>query len=236
MALEKLPFLPALYIGYYITMTAPNPPPSRKEISKNPSVDRVSDGTILPLFKVAKALLLPVILCETTVIISSHFATSMFAETALNDLVRIPSSTPAITPIFLIGFLLCLCGAYVRLSSYRALGRLFTFEVSIRDQHKLITTYPYSIVRHPAYISLIAPLTGIILCLFGPGSWVFECGWFELLTVKIFAVIIAAVHAYIIYVVLARMDNEDKMMKREFGGQWDEWAKDVPYKLVPGIF
>ena len=58
------------------------------------------------------------------------------------------------------------------------------------------------------------------------------------MTVKIFAVIITAFHAYTIYIVLARMDNdnEDKMTKKEFGGQWDEWAEDVPYKLVPGIF
>ena len=34
---------------------------------------------------------------------------------------------------------------------------------------------------------------------------------------------------------LWRMPVEDAMMKREFGKDWDEWAKAVPYRLFPGI-
>jgi protein-S-isoprenylcysteine O-methyltransferase Ste14 len=29
---------------------------------------------------------------------------------------------------------------------------------------------------------------------------------------------------------------EDEMLKKEFGKKWDEWAKKVPYRLVPGIY
>ncbi|KAE9384451.1 hypothetical protein BT96DRAFT_929272 [Gymnopus androsaceus JB14] len=47
------------------------------------------------------------------------------------------SHAPSTTPVFLVGFFLTLCGACVRWSSYRTLGPLFTFELSIRDQHKL---------------------------------------------------------------------------------------------------
>lgn len=37
----------------------------------------------------------------------------------------------------------------VRLASYHSLGQLFTFELSIQDKHKLVTSGPYNIVRHP---------------------------------------------------------------------------------------
>ncbi|KAF9043680.1 hypothetical protein BDP27DRAFT_1434850 [Rhodocollybia butyracea] len=239
MALDKLPLLAVLYFCYHIAVTAPNPPASRKEISKYPTnrVDTVSHGPIMDIWALVKAAIFLVIACEITVIVSAHFTTNVFAKMTSNILVRTSSTshTPSIGPMFMTGFLLCLFGTYVRWSAYRALGRLFTFEVSIRDQHRLITTYPYSIVRHPSYIGSFAALPSINLCIFGPGSWIFECGWLELLPVQIFAVLMSGLHAYVLYILVLRLRNEDEMMKKEFGKQWDEWAKNVPYKLIPGV-
>ncbi|KAE9392226.1 hypothetical protein BT96DRAFT_967460 [Gymnopus androsaceus JB14] len=205
MALEKVPLLLAASIMYYIAATPPNPPPSQKEISKYPPGDHLSIRGI-----------------------PTPWAIGKFVETALDILVQNSNPhtkhAPAITPIFLVGFFLCLCGGCIRWLSYRALGRLFTFEVSIRDQHRLVKDGPYSVVRHPSYTGSICTCTGLVLCLFGPGSWLFECGWLELLAVQVFAVIATALHA-----------AEDKMMQKEFGRKWDEWAKAVPYKLIPGI-
>ncbi|KAE9393298.1 hypothetical protein BT96DRAFT_924090 [Gymnopus androsaceus JB14] len=186
----------------------------------------------LSLLAALKILLLTCIFCEMIVMIFTHYATtgSAFAEITMTALVRTSSHkfhAPATTPIFLVGFLLTLCGAYVRWSSYRALGPLFTFELSIRDQHKLITTGPYSIVRHPSY-------TGMLL--FFPGSWIHECGWLDLLPIKISAVLVTVVQATFILLMPIRLGIEDEMMRKEFGQQWEEWAKKVPYKLVPGIF
>ncbi|KAE9390940.1 hypothetical protein BT96DRAFT_925575 [Gymnopus androsaceus JB14] len=238
MALDKLPLLFTLSIFYYIAMTPPNPPASREEISKYPHGDRMS-GRAVSLAAALKTLLLTLVFCEATVIVSTHYTTSVFAEITMTALVRTSSHefhAPATTHIFLVGFFLTLSGAYVRWSSYRALGPLFTFEVSIRDQHKLITTGPYSIVRHPGYTGVVCVFTGILLCIFGPGSWIYECGWWDLVSVKIFAMFIAAINASFVSLLLSRMGTEDKMMEKEFGLQWDAWAKNVPYKLVPGIF
>lgn len=170
------------------------------------------------------------------VIISTHYTTGGFSETTTATFTRNSSHAPSITPVFLVGCFLTLCGGYIRWSCYQALGSLFTFEVSIRDQHKLITTGPYSVVRHPGYIGSLCAYTGILLCVFGPGSWIFECGWWDLLAVKIFAVVAVAFKASVVTLLLSRIGTEDKMMRKEFGSQWDEWAKHVPYKLVPGIF
>jgi protein-S-isoprenylcysteine O-methyltransferase Ste14 len=124
----------------------------------------------------------------------------------------------------------------VLISGARALGRFFTFEISIRDQHKLITTYPYSVVRHPSYTGVLGTFPGAILCLFGPGSWMLECGLLEILPVKVFATLFISGQLYVGYILLARMGKENKMMKKEFGKQWEEWANNVPYKLVPGVY
>jgi protein-S-isoprenylcysteine O-methyltransferase Ste14 len=35
---------------------------------------------------------------------------------------------------------------------------------------------------------------------------------------------------------LNRMPKEDEVMHKEFGKQWEKWAKDVPYKLVPYVY
>ncbi|KAE9404192.1 hypothetical protein BT96DRAFT_916968 [Gymnopus androsaceus JB14] len=231
MALDKLPLLLVLSVCYYIATTPPNPPASRKEISRYPPGDLVSRAPCL----------LTLIFCEIMVIVSTHYATShgVFAEITMTALVRTSSHefhAPATTHIFLVGFFITVSGAYVRWSPYRALGPLFTFEVSIRDQHKLITTGPYSIVRHPGYTGAVCVFTGILPCIFGPGSWIYECGWWDLVSVKIFAMFVAAMNVSSVLVLLSRLGTEDKMMEKEFGPQWDVWAKNVPYKLVPGIF
>ena len=54
-------------------------------------------------------------------------------------------------------------GGYIRWACYRALGRLFTFEMSIRDNHELVTDGPYGWVRHPAYTGILLIVAGVVL-------------------------------------------------------------------------
>ena len=35
--------------------------------------------------------------------------------------------------------------------------------------------------------------------------------------------------------ILRRVPVEDAILKREFGKEWDDWKKAVPYRLLPGI-
>ncbi|KAF9063086.1 hypothetical protein BDP27DRAFT_1451422 [Rhodocollybia butyracea] len=235
-ALQKIPLLLGVSILYYVAATPPNPPPSSKEISKFGPGDPLTPKVVSTPWAMGKNLLLFVFFCEILVIVATQFPNNIIAETALAILVRSSHAAPAITPIFLAGFGFLLCGGCIRWFAYRALGRLFTFEVSIRDEHTLITEGPYSFVRHPSYTGSFCTCVGVTLCLFGPGSWLFECGWLKLLTVQVFAVVITGLHASIVYIVFSRMSDEDRMMQKEFGLKWDEWAKAVPYKLVPGIF
>ena len=44
------------------------------------------------------------------------------------------------------------------------LGRLFTFDVSIAADHRVIDTGPYRLIRHPAYTGSLLSFAGIGIC------------------------------------------------------------------------
>lgn len=74
------------------------------------------------------------------------------------------------TPLFFLGVLVTTVGAYIRWLCYRALGKMFTFEMSIRRDHRLIVDGPYSLVRHPGYTGILMTVTGIVMMYASPVS------------------------------------------------------------------
>ena len=59
-------------------------------------------------------------------------------------------------------------GSFLRLWAMQTLGHFFTFEVTIRKRHSLITTGPYRWLMHPSYTGLIYSIPGLSLLLGGP--------------------------------------------------------------------
>jgi protein-S-isoprenylcysteine O-methyltransferase Ste14 len=102
-------------------------------------------------------------LCEAAVIFAAGNPTLLISQKIMASLV-FSGSADSIrpTPLFFIGALMATVGGYIRYCCFRALGRLFTFEMSIRDEHELITDGPYSIVRHPSYTGALLTVIGII--------------------------------------------------------------------------
>jgi protein-S-isoprenylcysteine O-methyltransferase Ste14 len=41
--------------------------------------------------------------------------------------------------------------------------------------------------------------------------------------------------AFVVSVVIARAKKEDEMLRKEFK-DWDKWASEVPYKLIPYVY
>lgn len=35
---------------------------------------------------------------------------------------------------------------------------------------------------------------------------------------------------------MLRMSKEDIALKKEFGNQWDNWARIVPYSIIPWVY
>jgi protein-S-isoprenylcysteine O-methyltransferase Ste14 len=142
-----------------------------------------------------------------------------------------------LTPIIALGGMMIITGSLIRLATYRYLGQFFRFEASIQRNHKLVTGGPYSIVRHPGYTGLLISHSGWFLWQFWEGSWVRESGLLDTMQGKFtvlsytFLVILGG-----LYLVLMRMSKEDEALRKHFGKQWEDWAKNVPYYVVPGIY
>lgn len=106
--------------------------------------------------------------------------------------------------------------------------------MTVRDKHKLVTSGPYAVVRHPAYTGLAVQAIGMTLYQLGHGSWWMEAGRSTSIG-TILGVGYAVITVFEIAVV-SRCVPEDEFLKKEFGEEWNMWAKKVPSLLVPGIY
>ncbi|KAI0654635.1 hypothetical protein C8Q70DRAFT_925342 [Cubamyces menziesii] len=142
------------------------------------------------------------------------------------------SSLAVLTPRFLLGAALVYAGAAFRLWSYRALGDLFTYELFVKDKHRIVDTGPYAFVRHPSYTGLIALILGVQLVYFGPGAFATECGIeYTRFAGCIWIWRVGAV--FTVFSVYRRCGVEDTQLRERFGPDWDAYREKVPYALLP---
>jgi protein-S-isoprenylcysteine O-methyltransferase Ste14 len=144
----------------------------------------------------------------------------------------------------LAGSLLAIAATSFRLAAYRALGRHFTFQLALERDHQLVTSFPYNIVRHPGYTAFYATYVGVGLVLFTRDGWIRRVvlpmarqpqGLAGRLALA--GIVVAAIsHTWSLGNLISRPKAEDAMLKDRFGKKWDEWAKQVPYRLVPYIW
>ena len=172
---------------------------------------------------------------EIATILAWNLRSSTLFQAILSLLVM-KGGTPEglqLTPLITLGGMMMMTGSLIRLVTYQYLGEFFRFEASIQPNHKLVTSGPYSIVRHPGYTGMLISHSGWFLWQFGEGSWVRESGLWDTTLGKFVTVSYAiAVILGALYLVLGRMSNEDRALREQFGKRWDDWAKKVPYCIV----
>lgn len=89
------------------------------------------------------------------------------------------------------------------------LGRQFRVNAGLYEDHELVRTGPYALVRHPIYASLLAILLSTLLLL---TSWT----W------------IAISLVFFIAGTEIRVHTEDQLLRSRFGRVFDEYREKVP--------
>ncbi|KAH6893882.1 hypothetical protein BKA70DRAFT_1232747 [Coprinopsis sp. MPI-PUGE-AT-0042] len=170
-----------------------------------------------------------------------------------------------LTPLFVLGSILLLLGAHIRLACFKTLGPMFTFDLTVHPEHRLVTSGFYGYVRHPAYTGSMMLVAGLAFSHLTRGSWLTECapsfistillspsspiawilpswvhpsmtGTEEGLWAGTGRMVVWALWWFWTYCVgMSRADAEDKQMHALFKTEWEVWAREVPWWFFPGL-
>lgn len=116
----------------------------------------------------------------------------------------------------LVALAVMLFGLGLRIWAAVTLGRYYTRTLITTKDHRVVTTGPYSRIRHPAYL-------GVILLWFGFGVL---SG--NLVLAFIFPVVFVIVYLY-------RISVEEKMLVRELGEDYVQYQRKT-HKLIPAVY
>ncbi|TFK32057.1 hypothetical protein BDQ12DRAFT_617751 [Crucibulum laeve] len=127
-------------------------------------------------------------------------------------------------------------GSFLRWKCNETFRGWLTSESSPLKANYILTSGPYSIVRHPTYTAAIMVYLGIF-CWFGSrGSWVRESGVLTTVLGKAMVGTMSTLMLGAIAFGLIRMHDEDNLLRREFEEEWTPWAERVPNRLIPGVY
>ncbi|KAI0681714.1 hypothetical protein BC835DRAFT_1301943 [Cytidiella melzeri] len=145
-----------------------------------------------------------------------------------------PLLTPS--PTLILGSLASILGNLLRQRCFRELGPMFTFELTIQPDHKLVTSGPYTFVRHPSYTGVYLTLLGPTLVALAPGAWMRE-SWLAVPANGVGTVL--GESSFVLFALKStnrRMEVEDRELRGVFGEVWEEYARRVRWKLVPWVY
>ena len=114
-----------------------------------------------------------------------------------------------------LGVIMVIPGFVLMQVAEKYLDKQFSIDVKLQEDHQLITTGPYKLIRHPRYLGIIIFFVGI--------SLTFLSG---------LALVIAGLLAYVL---IWRIIVEEKLLQKEFDGDWETYKKKTWY-IIPFIF
>ena len=118
--------------------------------------------------------------------------------------------------LFGVSLLFLLVGLIIRWTAILTLGRFFSTSVAIHEDHRLVRTGLFRLVRHPSYSGLLLLFLGMGLSF---GNWLS------------FAVIVVPFLAALLY----RIQVEESSLVEALGQDYVEYCKKTK-RLLPGIF
>ena len=129
-------------------------------------------------------------------------------------LMNIPISHSMVLPF--LGLIVILLGMIIRMSAIISLGKMFTVDVTIRENHKIKKNGMYGLIRHPAYSGAILSFAGFGLSL---------NNWISLILILLFIVV----------AMLYRIHVEERMLEAEFGEEYAHYKNNTK-RLIPWIY
>ena len=127
---------------------------------------------------------------------------------------RIPISNLLIVPYY--GLILIVVGMIIRFISIWSLGKFFTVDVTIRENHTIKKDGIYRIIRHPSY-------SGSILSFIGFGITLNN--WMSLIIITVL----------ITYAMLNRIKIEESALIDQFGEDYLIYMKNT-CRIIPWIY
>ncbi|KAI0703753.1 hypothetical protein BC835DRAFT_902279 [Cytidiella melzeri] len=220
-----------------VACTPPNPAPSEEE--KKEFIERKrSDSMAIPislLAFLAQVFIHINNLTEAVVYLARglqwHGLLALYPQRVLSD-----DRLTLVQPERLIGLLLMLAGTFIRIDCYNRLQKNFTFELAVKEDHKLVTDGSYAYVRHPSYTGALLVSLGALTLNYGRGSFwaehvLAERGPWMLLGVA------DVVLKYVFFSgAVARCRLEDDVLKAHFQDQWVRWSQRTKYRMLPFVY
>jgi protein-S-isoprenylcysteine O-methyltransferase Ste14 len=117
---------------------------------------------------------------------------------------------------FVIGTFLVLTGLIIRVTSILKLKQQFTYTVTKIENHELIETGLYKIIRHPGYLGQLIIFLGISVCL---SNWI-----------SVLLMIIPVLSGY-----LNRINVEERFMVEELGQKYIDYRRRTK-RLIPYVY
>jgi protein-S-isoprenylcysteine O-methyltransferase Ste14 len=117
-------------------------------------------------------------------------------------------------PVRGLGLVILLAATALTIWARLTLGAMWSAAPAVKQEHKLRTSGPYAVTRHPIYTGLLGMMLGSLL-LAGAGRWIV---------------------VFPVYLVLLefKIRTEERLMLAEFPGDYPRYRRQVP-QLVPGL-
>ncbi|KAJ7075515.1 hypothetical protein B0H15DRAFT_1010591 [Mycena belliarum] len=230
MSLPRVALIVAQAVSNELACTPPNPTrPNERFYMDEPYIFQIA-----PLILRAHQLILRICVVFETLFYLASLPQFSALSTHAHYFLLIPQAPLRVTPLFVVGVVAVISGAAMRLTSFHALGELFTFDLTVHPKHRLVTSGPYRFVRHPAYTGTLTMIAGLAFSHLSPGSWLWEC--LPLHRSPVIAVVLGVVWwLWMLGVGLSRVKAEDAQMRKLFPEEWVAYAKTVPWWFIPHV-